>query len=287
MNRISGYDPETGICWQFHNKGDNFIRCKCPVCSVPWSDRLSIWFGRCRSGKRWFWKAYNFSLSSERHHQTGVWEEIEEHSFEETEEAAWAALRDAVIRLADKRPAVAAAIHGVASDGLKALNTAKRAARPAPDTSDAHVVEYLYGHTHGEITPGSPVRFRIAKKTTKRVFYIRHEELLDAHGEPRRDVRGNDYGIGYVNRQKLEADGSVYNHGVHWCRSDFHLYTSFEGLMGDRYREPEKPNLHRLKAEMAAAHPDRGGSNTALIAARARYVAARRQLRVQPRRGEI
>ena len=44
------------------------------------------------------------------------------------------------------------------------------------------------------------------------------------------------------------------------------------------------PDLHRLKAQMAAAHPDRGGSNAAFIAARARYVAARRQSRVQPRR---
>jgi hypothetical protein len=84
-----------------------------------------------------------------------------------------------------------------------------------------------------------------------------------------------------VDCQKLEADGSVYNRGVHWCSSDFHLYASFEGLMGDRYRAPEKPDLAQLKAEMAAAHPDRGGSNAAFIKARARYVAARRQLRSQ------
>jgi hypothetical protein len=36
------------------------------------------------------------------------------------------------------------------------------------------------------------------------------------------------------------------------------------------------PDLHKLKAEMAAAHPDRGGSSAAFIEARSRYVAARR-----------
>jgi hypothetical protein len=160
------------------------------------------------------------------------------------------------------------------------LNSAKRAARPSPDTSDARPIEYLYGHTlGGEDSPGSPIRFRITKKTAKRVFYVRDGELLDARGEPGRDVQGNDYGIGYVNRQKLEADGSVYNRGVHWCRPDFHLYASFEALMGDRYGEPEKPDLAQLKTEMAAAHPDRGGTGTAFIEARARYVAARRQAR--------
>jgi transposase len=34
--------------------------------------------------------------------------------------------------------------------------------------------------------------------------------------------------------------------------------------------------LRRLKAEMAAAHPDHGGSNEAFIAARERYLGAKR-----------
>jgi hypothetical protein len=38
-------------------------------------------------------------------------------------------------------------------------------------------------------------------------------------------------------------------------------------------------NIAELKSAMAAAHPDRGGTNADFIAARARYVAARRSLR--------
>jgi hypothetical protein len=40
----------------------------------------------------------------------------------------------------------------------------------------------------------------------------------------------------------------------------------------------DKPiDLRQLKAEMAAAHPDRGGSSAAFIAAREKYQAARRR----------
>jgi hypothetical protein len=37
--------------------------------------------------------------------------------------------------------------------------------------------------------------------------------------------------------------------------------------------------LHRLKSAMAAAHPDHGGSNEAFIAARQRYLGAKRRWR--------
>ena len=258
------------------------------MCSGPLSERSSILFGRCRSGQRWFWKAYNFSLTSDRHLQTGVWKQIEEHGFEDTEEAAWANIHAAVMRLADKRPATAGAWHGVASDGLKELNAAKRAARTPSAAKDSKVVEYLYGRSiGGEDSPAFPVRFRITKKTRKRVFYIRDAEWLDERGAQQRYdndkpiVTDRDGRIGYVNRQKLEADGFVDNRGVHWSDYDSHLYASFEGLMADRFRRDHAPppDLRSLKAEMAAAHPDRGGSNTAFIAARKAYVEARRRLR--------
>jgi hypothetical protein len=57
------------------------------------------------------------------------------------------------------------------------------------------------------------------------------------------------------------------------------LHASLQGLLGSffRYQEQNKPpDLHQLKAAMAAAHPDRGGSSAAFIEARQAYVAARR-----------
>jgi hypothetical protein len=145
----------------------------------------------------------------------------------------------------------------------------------------------LYGHTcGGEETAGYPVRFRIVKKTAKRVYYLLKEEEIDQYGRPVehefvRHTSDRDNDIGFVDRQKLEATGEVYNHGRHWCYADFHLHVSLESLLGRfrRYQPQPVDDLRKLKAEMAAAHPDRGGSSATFIAARQAYVAARRRLR--------
>ena len=56
-----------------------------------------------------------------------------------------------------------------------------------------------------------------------------------------------------------------------------------EARHNHRYRE-RAPDLRKLKAAMATAHPDRGGSNATFIEARSRYVAARRASRRELRR---
>jgi hypothetical protein len=131
---------------------------------------------------------------------------------------------------------------GVASYQLKELNEVKRAARPAPNTSDTRPTEFLY--SWGD-------QFRIIKKTARRIYY-----LDERYGHRTR----------FVDRQKIECDGNIHN----W------LY--LQPPQPETHNEPA-PDLSHLKAEMAAAHPDRGGSNAAFIEARARYVAARRQMR--------
>jgi hypothetical protein len=107
--------------------------------------------------------------------------------------------------------------------------------------------------------PPRVVRFRITKKTPKRIYYVRRE-------------RGpGDIEIGYVNRQQIEADGELYNHGAGgWWAPDFHLY-----LNPPELEQPAKPDLAALRAEMAAAHPDRGGTDVEFIAARQRYQKAK------------
>jgi hypothetical protein len=189
---------------------------------------------------------------------------------------------DAVRTIAGGQPAAAYVRHGWSSEKLKEINKTKRAARPSPDTSNTCAVEYLYGYWRGsEDGPGHPVRFRIIKKTAKRIFYARYEEVLDAQGEPVKGIVDNDDGVGIVDRQKLEAEGIATNRSAGWWSPEYHLHASFEGMMHSLFSDREAiPDLHRLKAEMAAAHPDRGGNSTEFIAARARYVAARRQVRV-------
>jgi hypothetical protein len=195
---------------------------------LTWSrankSRRLIYFGRCRSGRHWFWAA---------------------------------------------------------SSKLKELNEAKRAARPASKARGSGAVEYLYGYSYGgEDSDGHPVRFQITKKTAKRIYYLRAGEYLSDDGIP---LEWNGYrpeGIGYVDRQLLEEKGEVYNRGQHWCHADYHLYVSFERSIEWRrqHQQDSKPeSLQKLKMEMAAAHPDKGGTKEAFIEARKRYVAARQR----------
>lgn len=102
------------------------------------------------------------------------------------------------------------------------------------------------------------VRFRITKKTPKRIYYVASEAWEPA---PR---------IGFVDRRRIEADGEVYLRNRHWSAPDFHLYLTPPTVEG-----AATPDLATLHSEMAAAHPDRGGTDEQFIAARTRYERAR------------
>lgn len=71
---------------------------------------------------------------------------------------------------------------------------------------------------------------------------------------------------GFVDRQRIETDGEIY-HGSTLSR--LHLTPP------EIPSRPTPPSLPELRAAMADAHPDRGGSDKAFIAARQRYERAR------------
>lgn len=131
-------------------------------------------------------------------------------------------------------------------------------------TAELDAVEYLYGIEAGHCDanddwqPARVVQFRVVRKTVKRIYYIR------CHNGPRPV-------IGYVNRQQIERDGEVVRASAGWWESDLRLYLKPPDL-------PEciwKPDLGALRAAMAEAHPDRGGSPEAFVAARDAYLKAR------------
>lgn len=100
--------------------------------------------------------------------------------------------------------------------------------------------------------PPHVVKFPVVRKTPKRVYY-------EINGRTR-----------FVNRQVLEADGKVFRRSGGWWESDLTVYLTEPAI-----QQPQRPNLGELKAAMAAAHPDRGGTDTEFIAARQRYEQAR------------
>jgi hypothetical protein len=237
-------------------------------------------YGRCRSGSRWFWFAT-------------LYEPPGAHGWAGTEAQAMDDARAAAERLLAGRAGNLHVRHGWASDQLKKINAEKRRLRPPSGATDSRAVEYLYGESWSSSDDGYSssgyvfYRFRITKRTAKRVFYVSKGEWIDERGEP--DIRYpniknlDDEEIGFVDRQKLEAEGRVDNRGRHWSSPDSELYASLEGMLATHRRDESKdgnPDLPALKSAMAAAHPDRGGDSAAFIEARQRYVSARRAHRV-------
>lgn len=139
--------------------------------------------------------------------------------------------------------------------------------------SEISPIEYVYGvgaaASHDE--PWADfvvVPFRITRKTAKRIYYIR-----------RHRPDGTDQ-IGFVDRLKLEAagdEGLWARRTAGWWEDDNRLYLSPPPIHDGQRVNPAalQAEVDRLRAEMAAVHPDRGGTDVEFIAAHKRYDAAR------------
>jgi hypothetical protein len=283
----SGFDPETGICWDFQHKGERHFSLKeahkaeCPVCAKhePALSQLAF-FGRCRSGTRWFWSASAWGHRPET--------QEDRHGLADTEDEATSAALQAILEMKDRPLMKAIVSHQMTSHRLKTLNAEKRQQRPPADGSDANIVEYLYAH-HSCWDDGNQcacrdlegserilyhtVKYPIRRKTKQQIFYDRNFEYLRADLKNYRHYDAAER-TGRVKRQEIELERHV------WARQERErLYASPDDLLADCLRyQPDKPSkeerlatIRQRKAEMAAAHPDVGGSNEAFIKARRRY----------------
>jgi hypothetical protein len=131
--------------------------------------------------------------------------------------------------------------------------------------TDLGPVEFVYGTDVDDEGTHRVFAFRVTKKTAKRIYYVRYAPW----------ARPGDEKIGYVDRQAIEAAGAE---GV-WARRTAGWWEPDNQLYLEPPDVPERPDrkaiLARLKAEMAAVHPDRGGSHEEFLAAHARYERAR------------
>ncbi|MCP2336139.1 hypothetical protein [Actinomadura rupiterrae] len=150
--------------------------------------------------------------------------------------------------------------------GLAARHKNKLA-RLQPTEADAASRKYVYGvdsnrgeDGEGYLLPPRVVRFPVTKVTAKRIYYVR-----EVVGHSRRPV------IGYVPRGPLERDGEVRPSSRGWWEPDATVYAEPPQLGQPIDATAE---VKRLRDEMANAHPDRGGTNEAFIAARTRYETA-------------
>lgn len=121
-------------------------------------------------------------------------------------------------------------------------------------TDEPAVIEFLYelwdaNWDDGPLGNYKIHQYPITRKTAKRIYFAA------GHGR-----------TGFVDRQRIETDGEIY-----YRRFPNRLYLAPPEIPG----APKRPSLAELKAAMAAAHPDRGGTDAEFIAARQRYERAR------------
>jgi hypothetical protein len=119
--------------------------------------------------------------------------------------------------------------------------------------SEVAATEFLYelwdaNWDDGPLGNYQILRWEITKKTAQRIHFV-------VNGRP-----------GFVDRQRIEANGEIFHR-----RFARLLHLAPPEIPG----VPKPPSLPELKAAMADAHPDRGGTDTAFIAARRRYERAR------------
>jgi hypothetical protein len=218
--------------------------------------------GRCRSGQRWFWYAavldYDYPRCDDPVCEPGL--HLHEHGWEDTEDLALKAMSEAVSRLGGEvrcgsYKGNAPGRESAARNALKRINAARRRARPPePGANGAVRVEYLYEpwswYDDDSVTHKGINEIPVMKKTAKRIYYDNTD---------RWDRSAGVVTLGYIDRQEFENDTR--------CRD----------RERDRRRREREPELKRLRREMAAVHPDRGGTDAEFIAARKRYERALRE----------
>lgn len=122
-------------------------------------------------------------------------------------------------------------------------------------TATPAVAEFLYelwdaNWDDGPLGNWEIRRHEITQKTAKRIYFtFRHRTA-------------------FVDRQRIEADGEIFYRPA--ART---LYLTEPDIP----HQPKPPSLPELRKAMADAHPDRGGTDAAFIAARQRYERARAQ----------
>lgn len=120
--------------------------------------------------------------------------------------------------------------------------------------TDLAATEYLYELWDANWDDGPLGNYQIlahpiTRKTAKRIYFTR------GGSRP-----------AFVDRQRIEADGEIFYRPI--ART---LYLRPPEIP----HQPKPPSLPELRKAMADAHPDRGGTDEAFIAARQRYERAR------------
>jgi hypothetical protein len=230
----------------------------------------NIVWGRCRDTRRWFWYAHIIGGT-------------DAHGWAKDRNTAGCRANAAAVKLAAGQYAAIRVDDQAAEIKLAATKAAKQS-RPKAEkrqhtaagdgAANLYAIEAgYYDHAARRWVHSRMVRLPIVKKTAKRIYYLRSSEP-------------GEFEQGYIDRQSFEAHGWV------WSSRYDKIWAQPPEVPNDKpfvpppftpaaYRTPAVPSvdeLKRLKAVMAAAHPDRGGTDAEFIAAHQKYEQARRRV---------
>jgi hypothetical protein len=225
-------------------------------------------WGRCRSGKRWFWSAreqYNVRIRGDDH------EGREWYGWADTEEAATEAARAAIRADAGDALVSVSVRHGWTSSKLAELSReerkAKWAANPPKQSGVAdHGALWAYHAYYGDM--GAPDRgwaeHRIVRKTRKYIW------LASEYDEDGAQFR--------LDREALERDGHAWGGQRFRDRNDYYTLEAMKAYEADKVRRhaewlrdrfkplPEMPENYTKEGVAKAFregsllhHPDHGG----------------------------
>jgi hypothetical protein len=219
------------VCWHGDGRGQDGH--KCPG---QGPDGMLCTYGRCRSGRRWFW-------AWECYDWRGGQDEIGGHGWAATEDEALQAARSSIESAAAGRHALAYVRQSVAPRVLKSVNAAKRRARPPSGEKNAQPVQYLYepwswydddGKTHKGIS-----EIPIVKKTPKRIYYDHTS---------RWDKQDDMVTLGYIDRSEFETDTN--------CRVPCPVDTLTVSCSEHHIRYPHCVHVHSFTGRWKARYPE-------------------------------
>lgn len=243
----------------------------------------TIVWGRCPGAGRWFWTAHIVGGANRY-----GWAPNRNEAARKANAAAvlLAAGQYATIRISDDAAKMKLAAVTAAKQA-KAKAEHKERATTGDDTANLWAIAFgYYDHIAHQWIHSKVVRLPVTKRTPKRIYFLRSSEP-------------GEYETGYVDRELIETTGWAYYHRFDkiyaeppklpndkpfipppfnpgsYADSDPYMDRLQEAIVRLR-QDRALPDLKVLKQAMADAHPDRGGTSEAFIAARERYVTAKR-----------
>lgn len=233
-----------------------------------------IYWGFCRSGKRYLWVVENHSTHMGEYGYVPIVEHRSIISITSRDEAELKA-RESIERITTLPLPQVFAKQSVAQNHLRRLNAEKRRQRPPKTgTQESSTTQYLYAvilESDRDRVHAIRAKYRVVKITRKSIFYDKQNLLHNGYARHYDDIR-----CGYV--RKIDLDQRHYWRSRVWTMRDPATYGQRRTANTKQDLENLLKEIKGLKEARKKAHPDKGGTAEAFVKANDAYEAAMRRV---------